>query len=218
MFEVFIVTAESNLSQKDFSSLLSLTSHERRNRINHYHFFKDAQNTLLGDILVRAEICKRTGLSNRHLVFSTNEHGKPFLVNEPHLHFNISHAGKFIAVALDSEPVGIDVELIKSIDLKITERFFATDENEYITSHTDETRIQTFFEIWTKKESYIKREGLGLARPLNSFSVLNANAEQTYFHCVFTDNDATCHVCTSHREPPRCKKVEIAEILKFAKK
>ena len=44
------------------------------------------------------------------LRFETNAHGKPYLVDFPHIHFNISHCPKAIAVAVDDKPIGVDVE------------------------------------------------------------------------------------------------------------
>lgn len=56
------------------------------------------------------------------------KYGKPFLLNSPHIHYNVSHTGDYVFCALADEPVRIDVELIKSVDLKIAKRFFAVDE------------------------------------------------------------------------------------------
>ena len=157
------------LTQSEFEALLPLLSPDKQERIKRYHFFRDTRNALLGDILARTEICRATGLSNRQLDFSTNEYGKPFLTNNPHIHHNISHAGHFIACAVADEPVGIDIELIKPIDMKIAERFFTKDEVAYIQRNQ---QPHCFYEIWTKKESRIKWEGKGLSKPLPSFSVL----------------------------------------------
>lgn len=63
-----------------------------------------------------------------------------------------------------------------------------------------------FFEIWTKKESQIKWEGMGLAKPLPSFSVLDPNElENVEYHNVFQNSEAVCHVCTTKGEDPIVK-------------
>ena len=211
MFEVVILTVKPELAQNEIDALLPLVSSEKQERIKKFHFKRDAQNCLLGDVLARSEICRTTGLANKQLEFSTNGYGKPFLVNNSHIHFNISHAGDFIACALADEPVGIDVELIKSVDLKIAKRFFAPDETAYIAAND---HILHFYEVWTKKESRIKLEGKGLHKPLPSFSVFDSSEQkQPIYHKVFQNDEVICHVCSTKRAVPSVQMMKTAALL-----
>ena len=211
MFKAIILTDSNTLIQSEFDTLLHLISLEKQKRIKQFHFFRDAQNALLGDILARTEICCATSLSNKQLMFSTNDYGKPFLINIPHIHFNISHAGHYVCFAKDDKDVGIDIELIKSVDLKIAERFFAEDEAAYV---KDNQQLHRFFEIWTKKESRIKWEGKGLSKPLQSFSTINpVEKEQIAYHKVFHNDEAICHVCSISREIPSIRVIDTAMLL-----
>lgn len=70
--------------------------------------------------------------------------------------------------------MGVDVERIRSADLKIARRFFTDNEYRYITKTGSDIDIR-FFEIWTKKEAFIKYIGKGLSIPLNSFDVFDEN-------------------------------------------
>ena len=212
MFETVILSIESELTQNEFNVLMKLVSLEKQKRIKQFHFIRDAWNCLLGDVLARVEICRATGLSNQHLEFSTNTYGKPFLVNSPHIHFNISHAGNFVACAIADEPIGIDIEIIKPTEMKIAERFFAPDEVTYITS---DGSIYRFYEVWTKKESRIKWEGTGLSIPLSSFSVFDKNVQGApTYHCVFQSNDAICHVCSSKQTLASVRFMDAASFIK----
>jgi 4'-phosphopantetheinyl transferase len=123
MFDVAILTVIPELNQ-EFDTLLPLVSPEKQERIRKFRFFRDARNCLLGKILIRTEICRTTGLNNKQLEFSMNEYGKPFLINKPHIHFNISHAGNYITCTVSDEPVGVDIEIVKPIDLKIIPIYF----------------------------------------------------------------------------------------------
>ena len=98
----------------------------------------------MGDVLARSEISQTTGLANKQLEFSTNNFGKPFLFNNSHIHFNISHAGNYIACVVSDQPVGIDIELINPVDIKVAERFFTSDETAYI---KDGEQEQRFYEV-----------------------------------------------------------------------
>jgi 4'-phosphopantetheinyl transferase len=113
MFEAVILTVTLELTQNEIDALLPLVSPEKQERIKQFHFFRDARNCLLGDILARAEICRFTDLSMNQIEFAVNEYGKPFVVGKPRIQFNISHTGHYIACVIADEPVGIDIELIK---------------------------------------------------------------------------------------------------------
>lgn len=75
-----------------------------------------------------------------------------------------------IAVAISNNPVGVNVEKIREIDVRIAKRFFTECELNYIKKDRN-CIYEHFFEIWTKKEAYIKYIGKGLSVSLNSFDV-----------------------------------------------
>ena len=211
MLKVVILTVRSELAHHEFDFLLSLVSPEKQERIRRFHFFCDKRNCLLGDILSRIEICRFTGLRNNQLQFTTNEYGKPLLINNPQIHFNISHTGHYIVCAVSDKPVGIDIELIKTIDMVIAERFFMPDETAFIMDGEQEKR---FYEIWTRKESHIKWEGKGLHKPLNSFSVINPYGQESlYYHRVIQNENVVSYVCSTHTTAPSVEFLETSSLL-----
>ena len=205
------------MTEEDFETLMLLVSPQKRERIRKFRFFRDASNTLIGELLIRMEICKRTGLQNDQLNFSTTAHGKPFLVNNQQIQFNISHSGNYVVAAIDDKQVGIDVELKKPIDLKIAERFFSADETAYVFSHPTQSEnvCKAFFEIWTKKESLIKWDGQGMSKSLSSFSVLQKEDDSPHYFCVFENDTAICHVCTMQMNPPPLNLILLETLLSW---
>lgn len=210
-FQVIILIADEDLPRERFEELLGFVPSEKRERILRFRSYRDAQNCLLGDVLARQEISRVTGLKNEELEFSVSDCGKPFLKNVDDIHYNISHSGHYIALALDNEPVGIDIERLRPIEdryEKIAKRFFTPDEAEYIQGN-----VPRFMEIWTKKEARIKWEGKGLSKPLPSFDVLDGNdRERLFYHKAFENNEAVCYVCSAKAEPPS---VRVTEELKM---
>ena len=210
MYKVIILSVTADLSQDMFDALLPFVSDERQKKVSRYHFNQDAQNSLLGDILTRIKICEATKLSNDQLEFSANIYGKPFLVNFPNIHYNISHSSRYIACALSDVPVGIDIEQLKSFNSKIANRFFAFDEAAYIEGAQGCQKMRRFFEVWSKKESRIKWEGKGLHIPLPSFSVISHHDnKQLHYHKVFENAEAICHVCTQISYEPSVEIIDI---------
>ena len=109
---------------------------------------------------------------------------------------------------MSDEPVGIDIELIKPVNIKIAERFFAPDETAYI---KDGEQEQRFYEVWTKKESHIKWEGKGLYKPLTSFNIFDSHIHNAYYYKIFGNKDAVAHVCTTQSTPPSIKNVRYCD-------
>lgn len=206
-----------DLKENEFNRLLTFISTEKRERIKRFRVKSDAQSTLVGDILVRAEICQLMGCKNNDLIFSTNKYGKPYIENIPGVHFNLSHSGHYVVSALSSEPVGIDIETIKPIDIAIAKRFFTQDEYKYIHNSKNGNELTRFYEIWTMKESHIKWEGIGLSKPLNSFSVLNLRLNSyPYYYCILKNNEVVCYTCTVEKQVPVTKHMQIKELLEIA--
>jgi 4'-phosphopantetheinyl transferase len=196
-----------DLTQVEYQRLLSRVSPEKRERIARIGSFTQQQQILFGDLLVRTVISRKLAMSDDEISFHLNRFGKPLLSSNPHFHFNISHSGRYVACAIDAETVGIDVQVIRPINLEIARRFFSSEELEYILTHLGDAQKTDFFNIWTMKESYIKRSGRGLAMPLSSFNVLGMSG--IYFHNVLDAPDAVCHVCSRNPVAPHVRRLNI---------
>ena len=136
------------------------------NRIEKYNRLKrnsDRDNCVVAYLLLRYAL-RENGIDS----FETEvgENGKPFLKSEK-LFFNISHCAEGVAVVVDTEPVGIDVQEIDGFNEKVAKRFFNESENKKINASPD--KAKAFTRIWTLKESAIKCEGKSLAN-LGEFS------------------------------------------------
>jgi 4'-phosphopantetheinyl transferase len=132
---------------------------------------EDANRALIGEMLTRAVVCEKLQVTNGQVTFAKNRYGKPCVVGNPSFHFNVSHSGRWIVCAVDQQPVGIDIEQIKPVDLEVAKLFFFEEEYGYLMEKEEQDRLRRFYEIWTMKESYVKWTGKGLALPPNSFSI-----------------------------------------------
>ena len=75
------------------------------------------------------------------------------------VHWNKSDSADFVAVAVASMPIGIDIEVMRERPFeKISRRFFHPSE---ITSDKEK-----FYETWTAKEASVKRDKLSIAKNL----------------------------------------------------
>lgn len=146
----------------------------------------DRHLSLVSRALVRYLIARVTGQDPRSFRFSTNDHGKPYLVQWPDIHFNLSHSrGRAVCALGRRGAVGVDVEDVgRNTDFSIANRFFSSAEAALISKASAAEKKRLFFDIWTLKEAYVKAVGKGLAIPLDGFSF---NADETDIQITFRD-------------------------------
>ena len=92
------------------------------------------------------------------LVFAQHERGKPYLVSDPALHFNLTHSRDLALIAVTRAcAVGIDVERIRPLPdyAAIAQRYFPN-------GSAIPTTARNFFRQWTQFEALLKAHGTGL--------------------------------------------------------
>lgn len=120
-----------------------------------------------------------------------SSNGKPYFKDLNTLQFNISNSHGLQAVAIGDCEVGVDIEKIRKADLRVAKRFTQS-EREYILEQDSQKR---FFEVWTKKEAYLKYKGIGLKGGLDSFSVFDISEKIT----TFAQSDFIISVCSDKK-------------------
>lgn len=83
--------------------------------------------------------------------------GKPAIQDCPY-HFNLSHSGDYLVLTVGETPLGVDIEKITKIRPKTLEKYFNDAEKQRVTKEG----TAAFYELWTKKESYVKYTGEGI--------------------------------------------------------
>ena len=191
-----IITVDiSTLQEPTYQRLYALASPERRQRADRYLRNEDKHRCVVADGLLRYV------LGPQRSALAQTPEGKPFLPGNENFHFNLSHSGHRVVIAWGSAPLGIDVEMICMDRSKeqLARRFFHPEEQDYLFAVGGQERANRFFEIWTKKESYLKYLGTGINRALDSFSVLQT--QDAAFHTQFLE-DAALTLCA---QDPRCQ-------------
>lgn len=91
---------------------------DRKLRVDRFHFEDDKKRTVAGEMLARKAIKEWCKVDAESIVFDKKEYGKPFAAGLA-VEFSISHSGNVVVCAVDDEPIGIDVEQIRPVDLAI---------------------------------------------------------------------------------------------------
>jgi 4'-phosphopantetheinyl transferase len=153
--------------------LEKLLSADESARAARFYFPVDRNRFVISHGALREILARYLHCEPHQLSFSVNSHGKPS-VKDGGLEFNLSHSGDFalLAIAQDRK-IGVDVEKVHtgiSADI-IGGRYFSKAEMSELQTLPPEQREAAFFVCWTRKEAYIKAQGMGLSLPLESFDV-----------------------------------------------
>ena len=162
-----------------------------------YVFEGELLNSLIGRWLLQTLLEKKeVSLEKLHL--TPDDHGKPRL-SLP-LDFSIAHSfDVVICLVSDEGPIGVDVEKIRDVPLEEYESSFTGDEWSYMMKAHNQ--IESFFSLWTKKESLLKMHGLGLQVPLTQVEVLGTvgvitaiASVHTGVWCSYSIPGYSCHI------------------------
>ena len=148
--KVVVFDRMEECTEAEVQRLLPLVSAQRREQALKYkHTF--GQFCCLKSWLMLQDLVEIP--KYRDIDFRYNEHGKPYWENGPY--FSISHCKAGIAVAVDDQPIGIDIETIRHAD----EELIARTMNEEERIGMDERK---FTRLWTRKEAVVKAQGVGI--------------------------------------------------------
>lgn len=179
--------------------MLSLVCVERQKKIAQIRIPERKDFVLVAGYLLeqqlREYIMQQYGENVCELHFSYGEQGKPYLAEYPLVHFNMSHSGPYVAIAVGKACLGVDVEVSGRNALAVAKRCFHKKEYEELLCHKDEPEClkRRFKQYWSMKEAYIKYKGKGLQIPLSSFVVLPeekrlAGQKNIAFYCEELNN------------------------------
>ena len=218
---IYISKINPALSEEKINLLLQYISKENQKKCRCFRFKEDALRTLYGELMVRFVLCNQFSYKNEDIELLKADGGKPYIKDHP-LYFNISHAGDFVVCVFGTQEIGIDIEQIKEIDIKIADRFFAYQEYADLLAQKPSAQIDYFYSLWTLKESYLKWLGTGLATPLDSFcfkmtndniTCVDNNRKITPFFKQFFIKGYKLSVCSQVNDfPNNIEKINIEEI------
>lgn len=142
----------------------------------------DFNRSVSARLLAKAAIAAATRTPVNDIRLGRNHFGRPIIIHPSikggYLDFSISHAGSWAVCSLArSCLVGIDIEKLEAIDLRLIEYCLTDDERDFTLSLKSELRAAAFFDIWTCKEAYGKMIGEGITFNLQELDIKFYNDE-----------------------------------------
>ena len=119
---------------------------------------------------VRTLLSRYAKTEPQEILFGKGDYGKPYLISDRSIDFNLSHSGGKLVVAVGYQcPLGVDIEIWKHrMHLSgLVKKCFADQERFYWEALPEEQKLPAFHDFWTKKESFVKAVGRGIAMGMN---------------------------------------------------
>ena len=144
----------------------TLLSPDEQVRLGSYRSRVSAERYVVTRALVRVVLADRLGVPPAALAISTTGRGKPVLTAP--LHFNVSHSGDLILLAVSADhAVGVDVERRREVERvqALVDRWLTPAEREQVLriAASGLTVSEAFLRVWSLKEARLKALGVGIA-------------------------------------------------------
>jgi len=144
-----------------------------------FKFPQHQQQFVIFHGFMRQVLARYLGLELHEVVFKKGDKGKPYIItpdtDKVALQFNLSHTQNVALLALSSDlELGVDIEhTARKTDWQgISRRFFTNTEQAALFSLVEEEhQKEAFYDLWTRKEAYMKVIGSGLALAPTQFSL-----------------------------------------------
>lgn len=147
-----------------FSS--DLLSDQERSHLAGYRVRDAAERYVVTRSLVRAVLSERLAIPPRDIEVSRTETGKPVITQG--VHFNVSHSGDLILMAVSAErAIGVDIERKRDVQRveALLRRWLSADEQSEFASLRDDgaSPSEAFLRLWSLKEARLKALGVGIS-------------------------------------------------------
>ncbi|EHL16585.1 hypothetical protein HMPREF9629_01132 [Peptoanaerobacter stomatis] len=155
-----------------------------------YIFLSSLNKKIKTDDYVKYILSKYYFMDFGDIEIIRGQNGKPYIKNSD-IKYSVSHKKDYIVAVFSHDEIGIDIEILTDKDYSgIVNRYFFEDERKYILTPTSELeKNKRFFEIWTKKEAYIKKYDLNISY-IKKIDSLKEDIE------TFKINDLIISVCS----------------------
>ena len=191
--------------ERNFARALASVDERRREKVLRLRRAEDRRLSICAGLLLREGL--RLCGAPEGLRIAEGEHGKPYFPDAPQWHFSLSHSGRYALCAIGDAEVGCDIEKTGAANIELARRFFHPDEVRELES---DPSPEAFCRMWTRKESFVKATGEGLARRMDSFSTIPDEVEGLRISSFADIDGYWCSVCAeASTEKIRIEQVEI---------
>ena len=174
----FLFDSIYNYTSLDYLNFYNKLCYDDKCKYNSLIKDNDKKLYLLSRMLLSKLSYKYFKINYFDLNIRYNSYGKPYVDN---YYFNIAHSYEYAVVVISNKEIGVDIEKIRDVDLKMIDYFCNDKEREYILNSKDVNK--SFLEIFCLKEAYFKMKGSTILK----FRDIGFNVKNNTFYCINDD-------------------------------
>lgn len=171
--KIYAVNTEAfeTVQENSWSEWMDLIDCERRERIGRLKQKKDRVQSIGAGLLLRYSFLQQGGTKEQWegITIQRGLSGKPGIVQYPEFCYSLSHSGKWVICGVHSKELGVDIQEMRPWNIRLAKRFFAAEEYERLIHLEEIQRRQSFYKMWTAKESYAKLTGDGIGNGISQY-------------------------------------------------
>lgn len=160
-----MVYIDDHINDFDLDAALLELTEQRREQALRFRHEQGRRTCVLAYLLLMRALRTEYGLTASP-VFGYGEHGKPFIVGHPEIHFNLSHCREAVACVVSDRPVGIDVESVRQYKDSLA-RYTMNDDELRLIAEAERPDV-AFTRLWTMKEARLKLTGEGIRNDMKT--------------------------------------------------
>jgi 4'-phosphopantetheinyl transferase len=175
--DVHVWAACLDLPSETLVRLASILSQDESQRADRFRFDTHRNRFIAARAILRSLLGTYLRSAADALQFEYGPNGKPTLAApfvESGLSFNLAHSEDLALIAVTRlGPIGVDVEQsrpVTDVD-ELVARFFSPRETALFQTLPTSQKNAAFFNLWTRKEAWLKATGEGIAHSLNRIEV-----------------------------------------------
>ncbi|MCK5136446.1 MAG: 4'-phosphopantetheinyl transferase superfamily protein [Bacteroidales bacterium] len=162
--DIHLWTISLDTSEDQIERLRSVLSPAEKKKASYYKFEPIQHHYIVTQAVLRMLLSAYLDIGPADIKMGAHKKGKPFLVNDASIFYNISNSHDLCVYAFSRDgEVGVDIEKIRDMpDIdQLIEKNLTIRERKYFQKDTD-IKLTRFFQFWTFKESYLKAIGEGM--------------------------------------------------------
>lgn len=191
------------ITEKNIDMYLAMLPELRRKKALNYRFLSGKVTCIIAYLLFLYGYRNEYGYKDTP-DFDTKENGKPYLINHPDIHFNISHCSKAVVCAFSKNEIGIDIETSRKTTPALIKKV-CSDEEIYEINNSSNPEL-SFCKIWTEKEAISKLSGEGISSDLKKI-----NSNGTYTQSYFYEPDMYITIASNKMEAIEINHIKLSE-------
>jgi 4'-phosphopantetheinyl transferase len=175
--EVHLWAAALDIPEPALARLAESLSSLETERAARFHFARHRDRFIAGRGFLRLVLARYLQVDPAALEFSYGAQGKPALAgihSQNGLHFNLAHSDNLALLGVTRlGSVGVDVERLRALSDadELVARFFSPRESAAFGRLATEQKPVAFFNLWTRKEAWLKATGEGIGSLLSQVEV-----------------------------------------------